>query len=306
MKKILSLALALILCLMAASALGEQPPTVYGTIAMEMVEPEGYQEAGLYTVFNNSQLNILYVDENVQLPLVLVLRITDADYAAAQQDTATYNAMVQDGLTLAGQMEGYAYLMFSVTDAASPDSFFRNVWGIDYAAQPETSKKGVEAALPLIAQAITTLRPISQSQAMAGAFSFTGTDVYGNAVPADIIAQKDVTVINVWATFCSPCIQEMPGLEKWHAELPDNVQIIGIVSDVWEGQDASAAKAILEQNSVHFTNLTANDSMSTLLGMCAYVPTTFLVDKNGQLIGEPIIGADVQGYINAVNAYLNQ
>lgn len=305
MKKAFSLLLALILCLTAACALCEDTPATYATIALEMVEPEGFEAAGLYPVFDSTQMNILYVDQSVQLPLVFVLRLSDADYEAIQQDAATFDMMVQDGMTTLGQMDGHIYVMFSATDAPSLAAFFGNVVGLDYETVPANTKEGIENALPLLQQALKTLRPIPQAQAMNGVFSFGGTAVDGSDIPADFYTEKDVTVINVWATYCGPCIQEMPALAQWHASLPDNVQIIGIISDMMEGQDAGTAKAILEQNGVQFTNLLVNESMYTLLSMCSYVPTTFIVDRNGQLIGDPIIGADVQGYIDAVNAYLN-
>lgn len=50
--------------------------------------------------------------------------------------------------------------------------------------------------------------------------SFTSVDKDGNEVSESIFADKDVTVVNVWATFCQPCIQEMPELAAWAEELP--------------------------------------------------------------------------------------
>ena len=62
--------------------------------------------------------------------------------------------------------------------------------------------------------------------------AFTTEDLDGNEVTESILKDKDVTMINIWGTFCPPCIEEMPELAKLSASLPENAQIIGILCDV--------------------------------------------------------------------------
>lgn len=138
---------------------------------------------------------------------------------------------------------------------------------------------------------------------------FTTTDLDGNTVTQDIFSEKDLTVVNVWGTFCNPCIGEMPELGKWADEMPENVQIIGFVSDITgsdDGEHLDLARKITEKAGVHFKNLITGDPqfngfMSGIVG----VPTTFIVDSQGNILGDPIVGAHVEDYKKAVEENLS-
>lgn len=138
---------------------------------------------------------------------------------------------------------------------------------------------------------------------------FSALDLNGNEVTNDIFANKELTVVNVWGTFCTPCIEEMPEIGTWAKEMPDNVQIIGIVTDI-EGEEDTEhleqAKKIMEKSGAEFTQVVANEDFTDWLKGVVGVPTTFLVDQNGTIIGEPIVGAKVSEYKQAVEEYLNE
>lgn len=136
--------------------------------------------------------------------------------------------------------------------------------------------------------------------------AFASSDLEGNEVTDAIFADKDVTILNVWGTFCGPCKEEMPDLSKLDNELPDNAQIIGMVIDVPEG-DAdmiATAKEICKANNVKFTNIIMNASMEEMMSGIEAVPTTFILDSEGKTVCTPIIGATVEGYRNAALDYL--
>lgn len=137
--------------------------------------------------------------------------------------------------------------------------------------------------------------------------AFSSTDLDGNEVTDAIFSEVDVTVVNVWGTFCPPCIREMPELAEWQKAMPKNVQIIGIVCDVTSADNAkgvSSAKTILKKAGATFTNVIASESLAQLLNGIQFVPTTFLVDKNGDRVGDMIVGAQVAKYKKAVEDYL--
>lgn len=138
--------------------------------------------------------------------------------------------------------------------------------------------------------------------------SFTSTDLDGNEVTDAIFADKDLTILNVWGTFCGPCKEEMPELAEWTKELPDNVQIIGMVIDVPEGDEAmiKTAKEICADTGVTYTNVTDNDSVEAVLTSVEVIPTTFFLDSEGKTICKPVIGNDVEAYKKAVQEYLDQ
>lgn len=137
---------------------------------------------------------------------------------------------------------------------------------------------------------------------------FTTVDLSGNAVTQEVFGQVDVTVVNIWGTFCPPCIGEMPELGTWAREMDDNVQLLGIVCDYYAGDDTTLdqAKAILQDSGADFVNLAADASLEEFLSQFQFVPTTLLVDSQGAIIGEPIVGADVAGYQQAMADYLGR
>ena len=142
-----------------------------------------------------------------------------------------------------------------------------------------------------------------------GTFSeFVTYDIDGNEVTESIFANKDLTVVNIWGTFCGPCINEMPELGAWEKELPDNVQIVGLIVDISSTDDETqiaAAKQITEKADVGFVNLIGgNGAFDELISSIVGVPTTIFVDKSGNIVGEIIVGADVDRYKSFVNKYI--
>ena len=128
-----------------------------------------------------------------------------------------------------------------------------------------------------------------------GAFSAETLD--GKTLTEAVFAEADLTVVNLWGTFCGPCIQEMPTLGMLHEEL-ENVQFLGIVLDcndqfggVDPDQDTLAAD-IMEQAGAAYDCLVLNQSLA-MIGMAnfQYIPTTLFVDRDGNIVGTEIVGA---------------
>lgn len=141
----------------------------------------------------------------------------------------------------------------------------------------------------------------------SGQISFVATDLEGNEVNSEeLFASSEVTMINIWGTFCGPCIEEMPELEKIHQEYADKgAAIVGLVIDAPAGDEAltEEAKRIVKETGVTYPSLLAWEGVDSQLAANA-VPTTYFVDSEGNLIGDPIIGADPEGYRNALDQLL--
>lgn len=148
----------------------------------------------------------------------------------------------------------------------------------------------------------------AQAEQESTAFpAFTATDLDGSTVTESIFAEKDLTVLNIWGTFCGPCIGEMPELGEWAKEMPDNVQIVGLIIDINGEEDTEhrdLAVDITQKAGVDFTNLIANADFAPILKDVIGVPTTLFIDGEGNLVGDPIVGADVDGYKTFVEDYL--
>ena len=137
--------------------------------------------------------------------------------------------------------------------------------------------------------------PLALPEDLVGQTGFEAHDMEGNAVSSEIFAQSKITMVNVWATYCNPCLNEMPALgELAQAYDAGDFQIIGIISDVPENAQQEAvdmAEALIEQTGAAYTHLLINESLyNALLTDVMAVPTTFFFDENGVLL-DTVVGA---------------
>ena len=135
---------------------------------------------------------------------------------------------------------------------------------------------------------------------------FTTELLDGGTVDSSVFAGKDLTIVNIWGTTCYPCISEMPELEAWSQELPDNVQLVGLVCDVAAGNedDIETAQMICEATGVTYPNWLYCEDFKEMLADMPFTPTTIFVDRSGAIVGEPICGAYVDRYKAFVSEYL--
>ena len=130
--------------------------------------------------------------------------------------------------------------------------------------------------------------------------SFTTEDLDGNTVDPSILEGYPINMINVWATFCGPCINEMPDLGVLAEEYKEKgVQILGIVSDVraadgsYDEELLDLARDIVEATGANYPHLLPSDDLiEAKLQNIQAVPTTFFVNDKGETIGSAyVVGA---------------
>lgn len=137
---------------------------------------------------------------------------------------------------------------------------------------------------------------------------FATHDIMGNEVTNEVFKDAELTVVNVWGTFCGPCIEEMPDLQALSEKYEGKVQLIGIVGDVNGIEDTEhveAAKEITEQAGVKFTNLVLSEDLYDFMSGIVGFPTTIFVDKDGTIIGDPIVGSNVPATDDYIASVLN-
>ena len=136
---------------------------------------------------------------------------------------------------------------------------------------------------------------------------FSSLDLNGNTVDDGVFSCAEITIVNFWATYCGPCINEMPDLQTWNTQLPTNVQMIGVVCDVpnTASSTAETARSIVEQAGVEYTNVIAQGQLATYAESLVGVPTTVLVDSSGSVVAGPIVGANLEGYKIALQTALS-
>lgn len=126
--------------------------------------------------------------------------------------------------------------------------------------------------------------------------TFEASTIDGEALTSDIFADAKLTMINVWATYCNPCLAEMPDLGELAAEYDKaDFQMLGIISDVVDTSDEktiSEAKELIEETgATTYPHLLLNQSLySNLVGAVDGVPTTFFFNQASELLGY-VVGA---------------
>lgn len=165
--------------------------------------------------------------------------------------------------------------------------------------QPEDTEEQPENAEE---QPEDTEEQSAEQSTEEGAFEkMSLTNLAGDEIDKTIFEGHDLTMINVWATSCKPCLSEMPELAKLSDEYEQNggqVQIIGLCTDLVD-MDANRvdsqielANQIVELTGADYTHLVPDDEMlNFLMENIIGVPTTFFVDSQGKEVGESVIGA---------------
>ena len=127
--------------------------------------------------------------------------------------------------------------------------------------------------------------------------AFDGKDLAGNEVKSStLFGENTVTVVNFWFTTCSPCVGELAELEALNKQLAEKGgAVVGINSFTLDGDKTAIAEAkdILAKKGVSYKNIwfdSKSEAGKFTSGLYSY-PTTYVVDKNGNIVGEPIVGA---------------
>lgn len=168
------------------------------------------------------------------------------------------------------------------------------------------AKGGADASAGSVSGSEAASGASSVSEPSAAPITFEGADLDGNAVTSDIFSQSKLTMVNVWATYCNPCLREMPGLGELAEEYDGSeFQIIGIVSDVMEGEDQTLVETLVQETGAAYPHLLANDSIyRAILNSVSGVPTTFFFDGDGMYLGGVVGSAEKSAWEEIVNGLL--
>ena len=137
---------------------------------------------------------------------------------------------------------------------------------------------------------------------------FVEVDTEGNPVSSDIFGDYDATIVNFWNNGCGTCIEEMPELEEMYQQFKEgNINLIGVGTDSGESDEQlAAAREILAGKGVSYINISPSPENSFYKDFVADIftfPTTYIVDREGNMIGAPLAG-NVKGQLDAVESRL--
>ncbi len=168
---------------------------------------------------------------------------------------------------------------------------------------PEAAQESTDGAMSVPAGNDTTTPPDDGSMqksddgSMQKFPTFEGKDLDGNTVKSDeLFSANAVTVVNFWFTTCNPCVGELSELDALNKELAEKGgALIGVNTFTLDGDEAaiSEAKDVLAKKNATYQNVYFNsdgEAGKFTTNIFAY-PTTYVVDRNGNIVGEPIVGA---------------
>lgn len=130
----------------------------------------------------------------------------------------------------------------------------------------------------------------------------------GEPADQEIFGQARLTMVNVWATFCGPCINEMPDLGELSRSYDSSeFQIVGLISDVTEAEDENARKIVSDTQADYVHLVASEDLMNGALQKINVVPTTIFVDQDGMQVGGVYAGAkSMEAWKEIVDGYLKE
>ena len=211
-----------------------------------------------------------------------------------QEDGKNYGDFLLDTVEAAKEQftdKEYAWLKESATEISNIENKLTEL----EEKYPEIMQKSMDGDMSMPAGSDTSNPPDDGSMQKFPAFE--GKDLDGNTVKSDeLFSANAVTVVNFWFTTCKPCVGELGDLEALNKSLAEKGgTVVGINAFTLDGDETAIAeaKAVLAKKGATYRNLTfaSGSEAGVLTGNVFAFPTTYVVDRNGNIVGEPIVGA---------------
>ena len=211
-----------------------------------------------------------------------------------QEDGKNYGDFLLDTVEAAKEQftdKEYAWLKESATEISNSENRLTEL----EEKYPEIMQKSMDGDMSMPAGSDTSTPPDDGSMQKFPAFE--GKDLDGNTVKSDeLFSGNTVTVVNFWFTTCNPCVGELAELDALNKELAEKGgTLIGVNTFTLDGDEAaiSEAKDVLAKKGATYQNVyfaSDGEAGKFTTNIFAY-PTTYVVDRNGNIVGDPIVGA---------------
>ena len=211
-----------------------------------------------------------------------------------QEDGKNYGDFLLDTVEAAKEQftdKEYAWLKESATEISDIENKLTEL----EEKYPEIMQKSMDGDMSMPAGSDTSTPP--DDGRMQKFPAFEGKDLDGNTVKSDeLFSGNAVTVVNFWFTTCNPCVGELAELDALNKELAEKGgALIGVNTFTLDGDEAaiSEAKDVLAKKGATYQNVyfaSDGEAGKFTTNIFAY-PTTYVVDRNGNIVGDPIVGA---------------
>ena len=329
MKKLIALFLALVLTLsVSAVSLADDPDEIPGTVEMpyaglRFVPPELYRETTgrivtdmdielsdqinyaywIYCAMTEDQLNEVYANPETATdsPMTILFYVFSIGAGNNFDDMNALigNMLNPDCAREIGKVGEYTFYLYM----EGPDSTFADSIDPIYKDEYVTLASAVDEAASAFTCYEPTARPDPYAAMVGSRLEFESVDLDGNPVSSvELFAQNEITMVNVWATWCGPCVGELAELQQLSALIQmKNCGIVGLMVD----DDLDSARQLLDENGVTYPIVLSPKGL-VIIDSLEYIPTTFFVDKEGTILASPIVGAQVAQYGPTLDSLLQQ
>ena len=252
--------------------------------------------------------------KNAEEAVAMHKELMAQENAILSEDTALWEKVfmaADKGMTMQEDGKNYGdFLLKTIEDAKEEFSDEEYEWLKESATEisnienklteleekyPEIMQKSMDGDMSMPAGSDTSTPPDDGSMQKFPAFE--GKDLNGNTVKSDeLFSGNAVTVVNFWFTTCNPCVGELAELDALNKELAEKGgSLIGVNTFTLDGDEAaiSEAKDVLAKKGATYQNVyfdSDGEAGKFTTNIFAY-PTTYVVDRSGNIVGEPIVGA---------------
>ena len=326
MKKALSLILVLILALSVFTvSFADDPNEIVGTTEMpyaglRFVPPELYRNTAGPTVTDGA----VQFDTGIYYAYWVYCAMTEEELTALFNSSSVeaddrmiilfYVFSIGNGMTFDD--------MNAMIDNVLPTEYVREIGNVGdttfylYMEGPNQEYIGLidpayrdeytalASAYDEVAAAFTFSEPVDKYASLIGSkVTFKTTDLDGKPVSSeDLFAQHEITMVNIWATWCGPCIGELPELQQIHVRLQEkDCGIVGLLDD----EDLDSARELVTMNGISYPIILAPDNLYDVFPIEGY-PSSFFVGRDGTILAAPIVGADVDAYESTLDSLLQK
>lgn len=320
MKKFLCLLLAvLLLASFSTTAFAEEDRVVIQEVGLTLTFPDEFKEEnmkGTFTPYPSGELDegLYYVsfiynampkEELAILSEKDMDELTEADLALVRSKQSLLAALYVIDFSLLSERN--LAILEEETGSNKMAEFTKNGDVTTYLCNLDEQTAGflpniapayqeefrtLQASLLEVLKNAELYKPVVPGKNLIGkTISFKGTDLDGKPVKSkDIFKDHEITMVNLWATWCHNCVDEMTGLGEMAKRLADkNVAVVGICMDA--DDELEACRAILKEHNVDYLNLMPVEGLEELLEWQGSLPTSYFFDSEGKLLCMPFRGA---------------
>ena len=334
MKKILALVLVLIMMLsLGSAAFAEDSSETYETMGLTLHYTEEFENTK--GIFSPSPMG--EIDQGIFLMPCSYTGMTQQDYNALMMKTA--DEVTEEEIDKYYASEAVLCYVFAINGGRGVEDIISIVGLSDYGEdcftelgkaddfsffafeEPEETEAYLTNLEPEFADEFRTLQdalaevlknadffvPVAPGAHMIGkTMSFETTDVYGNPVKSEeLFAAHEVTMVNIWTTWCGPCKAELKELGEMHRSLAEkDAAVVGVCMDADGALDE--CKALMDENNIDYVNLLPSEGFDEDMEISAY-PTSFFVGRDGKILTTPYIGnpGNIAVYEKIIDSALN-